>query len=245
MDISGKIVLLTGGTAGIGQALARQLMTKGATVIVTGRSPERLEKSRADGSEAIAADLSSPAGADAILQALGARPVDIVINNAGQGVDHDFREAAPDMARADDCIHANLNTPIRLIAGLMPRLKDRPEAAIVNVTSGLAIAPNAGAAVYCATKAGLRSYTQALRAQLAGTNIRVIEVLPPVVETQMTAGLENRTMANRKMAPQDCAREIVHAIENDRKEANVGMVKMLRLVHSISPKLAARLMLRF
>lgn len=171
---------------------------------------------------------------------MGDREIDILINNAGQGVDHDFREAAPDVNAADDCIYANLNAPIRLIAGLLPRLKSRHEAAIVNVTSGLAIAPNAGAPVYCATKAGLRSYTQALRAQLANTNVQVIEALPPMVDTQMTAG-----RGNRKMSAQDCAREIIYAVENDRPEANVGMVKILRLVHSISPKLAARMMLRF
>lgn len=240
MEIAGKTVLLTGGTAGIGQALARQLLAKGATVIVTGRSPEGLEKSRVDGFEAIAADLSTPDGAVAIMAALGDREIDILINNAGQGVDHDFREAAPDLGDTDDCIHANLNSPIRLIAELLPRLRGRPEAAIVNVTSGLAIAPRAGGPVYCATKAGLRSYTQAIRAQLADTGIHVIEALPPVVDTQLTAG-----RGNRKMSPQDCAREIIHAIENDLPEANVGMVKILRLVHSISPKLAARIMLRF
>lgn len=240
MDLADKTVLLTGGTAGIGQSLARQMLAKGATVIVTGRSPEGLEKSRADGFEAIAANLSASDGAEAILSVLGDREIDILINNAGQGVDHDFREAAPDVNAADDCIYANLNAPIRLIAELLPRLKSKPEAAIVNVTSGLAIAPNAGAAVYCATKAGLRSYTQALRAQLANTNVQVIEALPPMVDTQMTAG-----RGNRKMSAQDCAREIIYAIENDRPEANVGMVKILRLMHSISPKLAARMMLRF
>lgn len=77
----------------------------------------------------------------------------------------------------------NLNAPIHLIAGLMPVLKARNEAMIVNVTSGLAIAPRAGGPVYCATKAALRSYSQALRFQLQGTGVHVLEALPPVVET--------------------------------------------------------------
>lgn len=240
MDIKGKRILVTGGTAGIGEQLARQLKERGAEVIVTGRSLKRLEAMRAAGFEAIEADLSSPLGAERILQALGDRLLDVLVNNAGQGVDHDFREAQPDADDADDCIYANLNTPIRLIVGLLPRLREGPQAAIVNVTSGLAIAPRSGGPVYCATKAGLRSYTQALRAQLADTSVTVIEALPPVVDTQMTAG-----RGGSKMSAADCASAIRDAIEKDREEANVGMVKVLKAVHSASPALARKVMLRF
>lgn len=240
MDIRDKAILLTGGTAGIGAKLARQLAAKGAQVIVTGRSAAGLENAREQGFDAIAADLSGPGGTAAILDALGDRTIDILINNAGQGVDHDFRKAAPDLEAADDCIYANFNSPVRLIAALLPRLKQRPEAAIVNVTSGLAIAPNTGSPVYCATKAALRSYTQALRAQLSGCNVHVIEALPPVVATQMTAG-----MGGIKMPPEECAAQIIRAIEKNDHEANIGMVRILRGVHSLSPKLAGWLMLRF
>ena len=240
MNVSGKTVLLTGGSAGIGREMARQLKAKGAQVTLTGRSEERLEAMRAEGFECIAADLSSAAGVDALLAAWGERELDVLINNAGQGVDHDFREAAPDVDAADDCIYANLNAPIRLIAGLAGRLKARPQAAIINVTSGLAIAPRAGGPVYCATKAALRSYGQAIREQFKGTGVAVIEALPPVVDTQMTAG-----RGNRKMSPEECARQIVSALEKDATEANVGMVKVLKAVHSLSPALARRIMLRF
>ena len=240
MDIRGKTVLLTGGSAGIGRELARQMKAGGAHVIVTGRNRDRLEFMRAEGFEALEADLSSPAGVDALVAALGERDFDILVNNAGQGVDHDFREAPPDMAAADQCIHANLNAPIRLIVALLPGLKARPVAAIVNVTSGLAIAPRAGGPVYCATKAALRSYTMALRKQLEGTNVHVIEALPPVVETQMTAG-----RSGNKMKPEECARQILHAILTDKAEANVGMVRLLRMVESISPALARKVMIRF
>ncbi len=240
MDLTGKTVLLTGGTAGIGAQMAQQLKAKGAQVVLTGRSPEPLAHARKDGFETIAANLSDPAGADAIVAALGARPIDILINNAGQGVDHDFRESVPDLAATDACIYANLNTPIRLITLLLPRLRERSAAAIVNVTSGLAIAPNTGSAVYCATKAALRSYSQSLRAQLAGTNVTVLEALPPVVETQMTA-----SRGGNKMPPEECARQIIDALEQGRDQVNVGMVKVLSLVHSLSPGLARKIMLRF
>jgi uncharacterized oxidoreductase len=240
MDISGKTVLLTGGSAGIGRELARQMKAKGAQVAVTGRNHARLAEMRNEGFEAIEADLSSAHGVDALIADLGDRELDILINNAGQGVDHDFREAQPDADAADACIYANLDAPIRLITALWPRMKARPEAAIVNVTSGLAIAPRAGSPIYCATKAGLRSYSQALRAQMVGSNVHVIEALPPVVDTQMTA---DRDM--KKMPAPECARQILVAIERNNPQANVGMVKLLDLAHSISPALARRIMLRF
>lgn len=240
MQLSGKTALVTGGSAGIGREIARQLKAKGADVILTGRNRERLDFMRAEGFEALEADLSNAAGVDALLAQLQGREIDLLINNAGQGVDHDFRDGAPDIDASDDCIFANLNAPIRLIAGLLPGLKSRPEAAIVNVTSGLAIAPRAGSPVYCATKAALRSYSQALRAQLAETNVQVVEALPPVVDTQMTADRNNK-----KMPPEECARQIIAAVEGNRDEANVGMVKLLQAVNSVSPALARKIMLRF
>lgn len=240
MDVTGKTVLLTGGSAGIGREIARQLQAKGAAVILTGRDPARLAAMEAEGFEALAADLSNAAGVDALVAALGDRPIDILMNNAGLGVPHDVRAAMPDPDAADGCLYANLSAPIRLITALLPRLRERPQAAIVNVTSGLAIAPNTASSVYCASKAGLRSYTMALRAQLAGEPILVVEALPPVVDTQMTA---DRQMS--KMPPQECARQIIAVLEGGHAEANVGMVKLLRAVYSISPALARSVMRRF
>ncbi len=240
MQIAGKTILVTGGTDGIGLQLIQQLKAKGATVITSGRNPDRIASARAAGFEVIPADLSTQAGVDALFAGVAGRPIDILVNNAGAGSDHDFREAAPDLKDNDASIFLNLNAPMHLITRLMPVLKARPEAMIMNVTSGLAIAPRAGGPVYCATKAGLRSYTQALREQLKGTNIHVVEALPPVVETKMTAG-----RGNRKMSAADCAAAFVRGIEGNAREINVGLVKVLQLVHSISPALARRIMLRF
>ncbi len=240
MDLTGKTVLLTGGSAGIGREMAFQLRDKGAQVVLTGRNPERLKAMQDEGFECISADLSSAAGVDALVAVWGDRELDVLLNNAGQLVDHDFRQAPPDPDAADAAIYANLNAPIRLTVALMELLKSRPKAAVVNVTSGLAIAPAARTPVYCATKAGLRFYSLALREQLKGTNINVIEALPPVVDTQMNDG-----NPMKKMPPQECARQIIEAIEKDRDEANIGMTKSLRMMESLSPALAKSITLRF
>jgi uncharacterized oxidoreductase len=238
VQISDKTVLITGGTDGIGLEMARQMKAKGAIVTVCGRRQTQLDAAAAEGLAVVAADLTSPK-ACADLAAHFGGGLDILINNAGAGSDYDIN-APIDLADNDRVIFLNVNAPVHLITHLLPSLRARPEAAIVNVTSGLAIAPRGGGPIYCATKAALRSFTMALRHQLKGSNVHVIEALPPVVETQMTAGRDGK-----KMSPAECARQIIRAIETNSKEANVGMVKILKAVYSISPALARSIMIRF
>ena len=231
MHVSGKTALVTGGNDGIGLEIAKQLRDKGARVIIAGR--------RASGDNAIAVDLSTPAGCRALVDAVAATPIDILINNAGMS--GNFGPGEPlDLALTDKAIFLNFNAPLHLIGQMLDGLKARPEGCIVNVTSGLAIAPRAGGPVYCASKAGLRSFTQALRHNLKGTKVHVVEALPPVVDTAMTAERQGG-----KMSPAECARQIIAAVEGNKAEANVGLVKILQLVHSISPALARAVMMRF
>jgi uncharacterized oxidoreductase len=239
MQLAGRTALVTGGSDGIGREIARRLRTRGATVIVAGRDPGRVEAARGDGFEAIQADQSNPEGIDGLMNALDGRTIDILVNNAGMGANYMVDETI-DLAEIDRCLFLNLTAPIHLTTRLLPMLRSRPDAMIVNVTSGLAIAPRASSPVYCATKAGLRSFTMALRAQLRDSKVRVLEVLPPVVETRMTAGF-----SGGKMPAAECARQAVAAIEAGRDEANVGQVKLLRFIYSLSPAFARRTMLRF
>lgn len=239
MELSGKLALVTGGTDGIGHELAVALRARGATVIVAGRDPARIEAVRAEGFEVFGADLSDVAGVEALIDAVKGRPLDILVNNAGRGVAYQIDQPI-DIANVDRCIFLNLNAPIRLVTALLPGLRARPEAMIVNVTSGLAIAPNARSAVYCGTKAALKSYSQSLRAQLKGTRVHVLEALPPVVETRMT--VDN---PHKKLPAAECARQIVAAMTAGRDEANVGMTRVLKGVHNMAPWLARRIMLRY
>lgn len=240
MNITGKTALVTGGTDGIGLEIARQLLAKGASVIVCSRREDLLASARQEGLEAIQADLSTGAGCSQLAAELADRPIDMLINNAGMS--GNFAPGEPlDLALTDKAIFLNLNAPLHLIGHFLPGLLQRPEAVIVNITSGLAIAPRAGGPVYCATKAGLRSFTQSLRHNLRDTNVHVIEALPPVVDTAMTRGRVN----GKKMSAKECAAEIVDAIATNAKEVNVGMVKLLRLAYSISPALARRIMIKY
>ena len=240
MKLSGKTILVTGATDGIGACLIEQLRGKGATVIASGRSPGKVAATRAKGFEVIEADLSAREGVDALLAGLAGQTIDVLVNNAGASNDHDFRSGSPDPEAAARDIQLNLTSPIQLIVRLMPMLRSRGEAMVVNVTSGLAIAPRMGGPVYCATKAGLRSYSMAIRAQLKGSGIHVLEALPPVVETAMTAG-----RGGMKMSAADCAGAIVRAMERNADEANIGLTRIMRLVYSISPALIRRVMIRF
>ncbi|MDO9363861.1 MAG: SDR family NAD(P)-dependent oxidoreductase [Sphingopyxis sp.] len=240
MDLRGKLALVTGGSDGIGREIALQLQGAGANVIVTGRSAEKLQAMAALGFGTIAGDLSTSAGVDAVVSGVAGKPLALLVNNAGVGaMDYSVDDAAT-LPTAETCLHTNLDAPVALCTRLLPALKAQPKAAIVNVTSGLAIAPCGSGAVYCATKAGLRAYTQALRYVLKGSNVRIIEALPPVVETNMT-----KSRDGKKMSAHDCAAEIVRGIQTGKTEINVGMVKILQLVHSISPALARRIMIRF
>lgn len=240
MNLQGKTVLVTGGTDGIGAQLIRQLRDKGASVIAHGRNPERIAATRELGFEVIEADLANQAGIDAVVAGVGDRPLDLLINNAGVEAAHDFRVEAPELEVADRAVFVNLNAPIHLTTRLMPNLKTPGRATVVMVSSGLAIAPRAGGSVYCATKAALKAYTQALRYQFRDTGLHFLEALPPMVDTRMTEGRRNK-----KMSPEECARQIIAGIERDADEVNVGMVRMLKLVHSISPALARRIMITY
>lgn len=191
MNITGNTILITGGGSGIGRALAEALHAKGNAVIVAGRRQAALEAVVAanPGMASVVLDVSDAAAVREGAAALVADhpALNVVIHNAGIMVAEDIAgQWTTDTAEAT--ITTNLLGPVRLTAALLPRLKARGDAAIMTVSSGLAFVPLVATPTYCATKAGIHSWSQSLRAQLAGSGVEVIELVPPSVQTELMPG---------------------------------------------------------
>lgn len=194
MKPSGNTMLITGGGSGIGEALAQRFHDLGNTVVVAGRRQDALDKA-IGGRERMHAMTLDVESADAVAafaeRLLAEHPtLNVLVNNAGIMRLEDPTQPR-DLRDAEETITTNLLGPIRLIDALIDQLSSRPDAAIVNVTSGLAFVPLVAAATYSATKAAMHSYTVSLRATLHG-RVEVIELAPPAVQTGLTPGQENR-----------------------------------------------------
>ena len=188
MELGANTILITGGASGIGLALAERFLHAGSQVIVCGRREEKLREAQAR-YPALAIRVCDVAEAgDRIALARWASTafprLNMLVNNAGiqRRVQlpalEQWRETRQEIA-------INLEAPIHLSRLFIPHLLEQERPAIVNITSGLAFSPLAGVPVYCATKAALRSFTLSLRHQLAQTPIRVVEVVPPAVNTDL------------------------------------------------------------
>lgn len=245
MNLTNHTIFITGGTAGIGLALATAFADLENKVIICGRDPAKL-RAALDADPRLSGftvDVASPNAAEHILRELAKNnwQPSILINNAGVGMSVDILSDKHDHLNKQvlNQLRTNIEAPMLLAIAFIPLLKQHKESAIINVTSGLAIAPTKSTPIYCATKAALRSFTKALRYQVehAGENIKVVEVLPPLVDTDMT-----KRSTRAKISPQQVAKEVIEGLRRNRKEIHVGKVRLLHAIHSVSPALAARLM---
>lgn len=246
LSLNGRTALVTGGARGIGLELTRQLLARGCRVIVIGQNQTRLATLEQDFPGAVIsrrADLSSPAEVDALVVDLvrDHPAIDILINNAGVQREMDLFALPPTQATAfaRQEIATNLDAIVALTLGLLPVLARHERAAIVTITSGLAIAPKAASPVYGATKAAARSFTRALRYQCsrAAPQVLVSEAIMSLVATDMTAG-----RGSGKITPAQAAAAVLAGLERGQAEIWVGKAKLLRLVNRLSPALAARLL---
>ena len=194
MKTSGNTILLTGGGSGIGRELARRWHDLGNTVIVAGRTAASLEETAKGYANihAMTVDADDPADiARFAHEVIAAHPaLNVLVNNAGIMRFEDIT-APRDLADAEATITTNLLGPIRMTDAFIEHLSAQADAAIVNVSSGLAFVPMARTATYSATKAAVHSYTVALRVALAG-KVEVIEIIPPAVQTELTPGQSSR-----------------------------------------------------
>lgn len=179
MDISNRTVFIAGGTTGIGAGLARRLAAAGSTVVVGGRSATRVNDV-----DAVVIDVTDPLSVLAARdQVLRAHPdLDLVVTMSGVMEQEDLRDPGH-IAQAEHSIAVNLLGTIRVIDAFTPHLLEQGHGDLLTVTSGIGFMPFPLMPTYGATKAAVHSYSESLRAQLAGTGVGVIELVPPAVAT--------------------------------------------------------------
>jgi uncharacterized oxidoreductase len=236
MNSSNNVILITGGGAGIGYETAKLFAAKGNQVIIASPNAENLRKAAASlpGVIAIPTDITDETQVDALVARLQKDfgRLDVLINNAGVAYKYDLLNEANLLDYAEKEMAVNYFAPIRLTDKLLPLLRSRPEAAIINVTSILAISPLSIWSTYSASKAALQSYTKILRL-LAGEKIKVIEVLPPLTDTNFA-----KDVPGSKIQPEEVAKAIFDGFVSETPEVRVGFTETYYKLFLQSPQTA-------
>ncbi len=163
--------------------------------------------------------------------------LNILINNAAVQYNYLFLDEQNLVDKIDYEVTTNLIAPIKLTSLLLPILINKKNSAIINVSSGLFIAPKKSASVYCATKSAIHSFTKTLRYQLEDKNVKVFEIIPPLVETPMTEG-----RGKSKISTEQLVDEFLQNFKTDKLESYIGKAKLLKLISNLFPKLADKIM---
>lgn len=228
MRLSGNTVLVTGGSTGIGCAIAEAFLRAGSEVAVCGRRRDRLEqlRERHPSIHVRTCDVANReeriALVDWVKETFGR--LNVLVNNAGIQRDVDFSQGIADLESGPSEIAINLEAPIALAALAVPLLREQETSAIVNVSSGLGFVPAAKMPVYSATKAGLHAFSMALRHQLEPVGIKVFEVVPPAVDTELNPeGRAKRGGFKANLDATTFVASVMKDIENDRREIGYGM----------------------
>jgi uncharacterized oxidoreductase len=242
MTYSKHTVLITGGGSGIGLELSARLVAAGNTVIICGRSEEKLRaaQQRIPQLQTRVADVGKEEDrrrlAEEVVRDFPA--LDVVINNAGTMHEMNLIAMKPDLALAQlrEEVATNFEGPFHLSLLLLPHLRAKPSASIVNITTGYIYAAGARAPAYSATKTALHVMTQALRVQLQGTQIRVVEVTPPAVVTSMSSHYKGS-----KMTPEVFAQKMFAGLASVRPELRIGLSGLLYWIARLSPGFALKI----
>ncbi len=229
MNLTGNTIFITGGGSGIGRGLAEALHARGNQVIISGRRRARLDEVTAanPGMQSVELDVADAESIAAVAAKLiGEYPkLNVLINNAGI-MAIDKVQGAVDDALVTSIVTTNLLGPIRMTSALIEHLKKQNDAAVVYVTSGLAFTPLAGTATYCATKAALHSFAMSQRFTLKGTSVKVLELAPPYVQTELQG--ERQANDPAAMPLKEFIEQTISALGTDADEVLVERVKPLR-----------------
>ena len=231
MNISGNTVFIPGATSGIGLALALRLQEKGNTVIIGGRRTELLAEIAAEhpGIRTVAIDTTDPASIEQAAALVTAEhpELNVLVTMAGIMRVEDWHSPAGFLDSAEAVLTTNVLGTVRLIAAFVEHLRTRPDATIMTVSSGLAFAPLAATPSYNASKAAVHLLSESLRLQLADTSVRVVELEPPAVRTDIVPGQAESEFAMPLDAFVD---EVMELLETQpaATELQVENVKFLR-----------------
>ena len=242
MNLSHNTILIIGGTSGIGFELARQLLAKNNTVIITGREEAKLEAVRRQlpGLKTAVCDVSDPRSIAALHEHIAAAypGLNVLINCAGIMRKLNLHRAGADLMDATREITTNLNGTIWGCLQFLPLLKGQPTATIVNVSSGLAFVPMPISPIYCASKAAIHSFTQSLRMQLQDSAVRVVELAPPATETPLFHA-DFTSEDTGGMVPMPVATLVAHALAGlarDVTEIRPGLANVLKIASRVAPR---------
>jgi uncharacterized oxidoreductase len=246
MHLNNNTILITGGTSGIGFELAARLLERGNHVIITGRDQARLTeaKTKLPNVHTIPSDVSDPQAIASLYTRVAEQfpKLNMLINNAGIMRKINLRDSSRSLEDLSREIETNLTGPVRMVQQFLPLLKSQESAAIVNVSSGLAFVPFPISPIYCATKAGIHSYTQSLRVQLKNTSVQVFELAPPSVQTPLQHAFD---AADTKGLPLMDVKKLAHlairGLARDRLEIRPGASNFLKLLSRLSPALGLKL----
>lgn len=248
MQLKNSTILITGGSSGIGLELVAQLTAQqAARIIITGRDATKLEaaKRRFPHIHTIQSDVAEAADIDTLYTEVAQRfpALNILINNAGIMRNIDLLEGGKDLHDITREIDIDLSGPIRMVQRFLPQLMQQPNAAIVNVTSGIAFNPFPISPIYSAAKAGLRAYTRALRVQLKKTTqVKVFELAPPGVDSPLHTGFEGVVDKKQFMTTEKLAAAAIQGILRDTFEIVPGLAKVARLSGRLAPDLTLHMM---
>ncbi|MCX5386981.1 SDR family oxidoreductase [Streptomyces sp. NBC_00083] len=211
MDLSNRTVFIAGGTSGIGRELARRFAAAGSTVAIGGRNPCALSELAEEGFTTFALDVTDRASVTSARAAVLARHpgLDTVVTMSGVMLLEDLRDPAH-FETAETTIDTNLLGTIRVIDAFTPHLTQRRAGTFITVTSGIAFLPFPPMPSYAASKAAVHAYTEALRAQLDGTGVGVVELVPPAVATA-----DQHEVNPQALPLDDFATEVMHLLSQD------------------------------
>ncbi|MCB0707085.1 MAG: SDR family NAD(P)-dependent oxidoreductase [Saprospiraceae bacterium] len=233
-------VLITGGGSGIGLSLARKFLDHGHTVIITGRNLSKLEKVKAELPLIYIFQSDVTKEEDVVKLVEQTRKefggIDVLINNAGIMNLVDAGNEANDLQKQFEEIEINYHAPIRMLHYFLPQLKESKNATLINVSSGLAYVTFSQAPVYSGTKSALHFWTKAIRPQLKPYNIRVVELLPSVVDTQLAHNADLKDDNLTPMPPDKMADIFWKDYSKGKEEITPGLSKQLKLMSRLAPK---------